>query len=292
MDREQGIKLMQDLLRRVVEKKASDLFITAGFPPAIKIDGEVRPQSERALTARAVRGAGALHHERPPDQGIRRDQGMQFRDRAAGHRPLPRERLRAAGQHRLRDPPHQLQDPDARGARPAAGPQGSRAVEARPRDPGRRHGLGQVDLAGRDGRLPQREDARPHRHHRRSGGVRAPAQGLRDHAPRSGRRHRQLACRAEEHPAPGARRHPHRRNPRPRDHGIRHPVRRNRPPGAGDAARQQLQPGAGPHHQLLPGRAARAAADGPVAEHPRAGLAAPDSARIRLAAASRRWRSC
>src|SRR3954463_16569333 len=42
---------MQDLLRRVVDKKASDLFITAGFPPAIKIDGEVRPQSERALTA-------------------------------------------------------------------------------------------------------------------------------------------------------------------------------------------------------------------------------------------------
>src|SRR3954463_9952683 len=42
---------MQDLLRRVVEKKASDLFITAGFPPAIKIDGEVRAQSERGLTA-------------------------------------------------------------------------------------------------------------------------------------------------------------------------------------------------------------------------------------------------
>ena len=51
MDRDQAIKLMQDLLRRVVEKKASDLFITAGFPPAIKIDGEVRPQSERALTS-------------------------------------------------------------------------------------------------------------------------------------------------------------------------------------------------------------------------------------------------
>jgi twitching motility protein PilU len=50
MDRDQAIKLMQDLLRRVTEKKASDLFVTAGFPPAIKIDGEVRPQSERALT--------------------------------------------------------------------------------------------------------------------------------------------------------------------------------------------------------------------------------------------------
>src|SRR5580658_6372054 len=51
MDRDQAIKLMQDLLRRVIEKKASDLFITAGFPPAIKVDGEVRPQSDRALTA-------------------------------------------------------------------------------------------------------------------------------------------------------------------------------------------------------------------------------------------------
>jgi len=41
---------MQDLLRRVVERAASDLFVTAGFPPAIKIDGEVRPQMDRALS--------------------------------------------------------------------------------------------------------------------------------------------------------------------------------------------------------------------------------------------------
>jgi twitching motility protein PilU len=51
MDRDQSIKLMQDLLRRMVEKKGSDLFITAGFPPAIKVDGEIRPQSDRSLTA-------------------------------------------------------------------------------------------------------------------------------------------------------------------------------------------------------------------------------------------------
>jgi twitching motility protein PilU len=50
VDRDQAIKLMQDLLRRMVEKKASDLFVTSGFPPAIKIDGDIRPQSERALT--------------------------------------------------------------------------------------------------------------------------------------------------------------------------------------------------------------------------------------------------
>jgi len=50
MERDQAIRLMQDLLRRMVEKKGSDLFITAGFPPAIKIDGEIRPQSDRTLS--------------------------------------------------------------------------------------------------------------------------------------------------------------------------------------------------------------------------------------------------
>jgi twitching motility protein PilU len=41
---------MQELLKRVVDKAASDLFITANFPPAIKLDGEIRPQMERALS--------------------------------------------------------------------------------------------------------------------------------------------------------------------------------------------------------------------------------------------------
>jgi twitching motility protein PilU len=51
MDREQAIKLMQDLLRRMVDRKGSDLFITCNFPPAIKVDGEVRPQAEAALSS-------------------------------------------------------------------------------------------------------------------------------------------------------------------------------------------------------------------------------------------------
>jgi twitching motility protein PilU len=50
MDRDTGIKLMQDLLRRMVERNGSDLFITAGFPPAIKIDGEIKPQTNQPLT--------------------------------------------------------------------------------------------------------------------------------------------------------------------------------------------------------------------------------------------------
>ncbi len=51
MDRDQATRLMQDLLRRMVVLKGSDLFITCGFPPAIKVDGEIRPQSEKGLTA-------------------------------------------------------------------------------------------------------------------------------------------------------------------------------------------------------------------------------------------------
>jgi twitching motility protein PilU len=41
---------MYDLLRLMVQKKGSDLFITVGFPPAIKIDGKITPQSNQSLT--------------------------------------------------------------------------------------------------------------------------------------------------------------------------------------------------------------------------------------------------
>ena len=49
MEREQATRLMQNLLRKMVEKSGSDLFITAGFPPAIKVDGEVHRASDTIL---------------------------------------------------------------------------------------------------------------------------------------------------------------------------------------------------------------------------------------------------
>ncbi len=51
MDREQATKFMHDLLRLMLSKKASDLFITAGFPPALKIDGKMTQVSQQSLTA-------------------------------------------------------------------------------------------------------------------------------------------------------------------------------------------------------------------------------------------------
>ncbi len=50
MDREQAQKFLNDLLRLMVSKRGSDLFLTAGFPPAIKIDGRVTPVSNQTLT--------------------------------------------------------------------------------------------------------------------------------------------------------------------------------------------------------------------------------------------------
>jgi twitching motility protein PilU len=50
MERDQALRFMYDLLRLMVAKHGSDLFITAGFPPAIKIDGKVTPQSNQVLT--------------------------------------------------------------------------------------------------------------------------------------------------------------------------------------------------------------------------------------------------
>jgi twitching motility protein PilU len=41
---------MQDLLRKLLELEGSDLFITAGFPPAMKVDGKIRPVSDKALS--------------------------------------------------------------------------------------------------------------------------------------------------------------------------------------------------------------------------------------------------
>jgi twitching motility protein PilU len=50
MEREQAIKFMRDLLKLMIEKKASDLFITVGFPPAMKIHGKMTPVSKTELT--------------------------------------------------------------------------------------------------------------------------------------------------------------------------------------------------------------------------------------------------
>lgn len=50
MEREQAIKMMRDLLKLLIEKQGSDLFLTVGLPPAMKIDGQIRPVSGATLS--------------------------------------------------------------------------------------------------------------------------------------------------------------------------------------------------------------------------------------------------
>ena len=51
MEREQAVRLTQNLLKKMVEKDGSDLFLTTGFPPAIKVDGQIHKATDTVLTA-------------------------------------------------------------------------------------------------------------------------------------------------------------------------------------------------------------------------------------------------
>ena len=50
MEREQAVRLTQNLLRKMVERDGSDLFLTAAFPPAIKVDGAVHKATDTPLS--------------------------------------------------------------------------------------------------------------------------------------------------------------------------------------------------------------------------------------------------
>jgi twitching motility protein PilU len=49
-------RALEQLLSALVEKKGSDLFITAGWPPTIKIDGTLYPAAKQPLTPEQARG--------------------------------------------------------------------------------------------------------------------------------------------------------------------------------------------------------------------------------------------
>ena len=50
MERDQASKFINDLLRLMISRNGSDLFVTADFPPAIKVDGQVTKLSPQPLT--------------------------------------------------------------------------------------------------------------------------------------------------------------------------------------------------------------------------------------------------
>ena len=51
MERDQATKFINDLLKLMISRNGSDLFITADFPPAVKVDGKVTKVSPQPLTS-------------------------------------------------------------------------------------------------------------------------------------------------------------------------------------------------------------------------------------------------
>jgi twitching motility protein PilU len=274
MERDQASKFINDLLKLMVSRNGSDLFITAEFPPAIKVDGKVTKVSPQPLTgthtltlARAV-----MSDKQVAD--FERTKECNFAISPAG---IGRFRVNAFIQQGkvgmvLRTIPLTLPTIDGLGV-----PQVLKEVTMTKR--------GLCILVGATGSgksttLAAMVDWRNENSFGHIITVEDPVEFVHPHKNcvvtqrEVGPGHRQLGSGAQEHAAPGARRDPDGRNPRPRNHGTRRGVCRNRPSVPGHTARQQRQPGAGPDHQLLPRRAPRPVADGPFAEPARHGVAA------------------
>jgi len=65
MNHEQSLAYMHGLLRMMLEKKASDLFISADFPPSMKIDGKMTPVAPQKLSSAHTKAfAYALMNEK------------------------------------------------------------------------------------------------------------------------------------------------------------------------------------------------------------------------------------
>ena len=67
MDRDQASQFVHELLKLLISRNGSDLFITADFPPAIKVDGKISKVSSQALT---------LHHTLALTRSIMNDKQM------------------------------------------------------------------------------------------------------------------------------------------------------------------------------------------------------------------------
>ena len=160
----QGI---DDLLRRAVEKKASDLHLKVGNHPYLRIDGVLEPAS-RCPPRDAGRDAvhGVQHDDQPAEaeiQGNGRTGHGLWRGRPG---PIPRQRVPAARQRGHGPARDSHQDSHDRRAGSAPGDREDLRGAARLGARHRHHRLGQIHHARGDGRPHQYHARRPHDHHR------------------------------------------------------------------------------------------------------------------------------
>ena len=255
---------VQPLFNLMVEKRASDLFLTCFAPVKIKIDGKIIPVNKLELTPQMVRQAAMEVMTGEQLEEFNRELEIDF---AVSKPGLGRFRVNVfhqRGNVALVMRYITARPAGPRRARHAADPEGSGDVPARAAPDGRRHRLRQVHDPGRDDQLPEREDGLAHHHHR--GPDRVPAHEQEVHREPAGSRHGHQVLRpgAEERDARSTGRDPGRRDARPGDHADHHRSRRHRASVRCHAALEQRAGDAGPDHQPVPGRPARAGLHGPV----------------------------
>ena len=149
MERDQATKFINDLLKLMVSRNGSDLFLTGDFPPAIKVDGKITKVSPQPLNAgHTLALARSIMNDKQAAE-FERTKECNF---AISPPAIGRFRVNAfvqqgkVGHGAAGDPAGAAHD---RRPGPAAGAQGRGDVQARPRHPGRRHRLRQVDHAWR-----------------------------------------------------------------------------------------------------------------------------------------------
>lgn len=64
MERDQASQFVHELLKLLISRNGSDLFITADFPPAIKVDGKISKISSQATDFASHASINAFNHER------------------------------------------------------------------------------------------------------------------------------------------------------------------------------------------------------------------------------------
>ena len=173
MERANATQFIHELLSLLVQQKGSDLFITADFPPALKIDGKISPVSKTTLTPQhTIELVRSVMNDKQASE-FEATKECNFAISPPG---IGRFRVNAfVQQGRVGMVLRTILTDDSalRGPEPAAGAEGSRDEQARHHDVHRRHRLRQVDVDGGAPRLPQREQLRAHHHDRGPDRVRA-----------------------------------------------------------------------------------------------------------------------
>ena len=103
MERDQASKFVNDLLRLMVSRNGSDLFLTADFPPAIKVDGKVTKVSPQPLTGQHTLALTRSMMNDKQAAEFERTKECNFAISPQGIGALPRQRLRPAGPRRPGD---------------------------------------------------------------------------------------------------------------------------------------------------------------------------------------------